>query len=96
MAAQASQHEAIEVEKYDNDRTDPARGERIESGRCCWHCRYYIRPSVELVIDGAVTAICTIDRQEGIYPNSMYLSPGDRPREPSEHCDRFEVDYPTK
>ena len=94
MAARSNGHEAIEVDKSDNDRTEPTRGERVESGRCCWHCRYYIRPTDELMLDGPVNSICTIDRQKDIYPNPMYLSPGDRPREPAEYCDRFEMDMP--
>jgi hypothetical protein len=79
----------VAIQNY-NDDSNIERRERYESGRRCWHCRYYIRPTEELVIDGPVNSICTIDRQKGIYTNLMYLSPGDRPREPAEHCDCFE------
>ena len=90
MAARAGRIEAIVAVKNYKEESDTERQERYESGRCCWHCRYYIRPVEGFVIDGPVTTICTIDRQKGIYPNPMYLSPGDRPREPEEYCDRFE------
>jgi hypothetical protein len=90
MAAWSSGHEAIVAIKTYKDRTELKQGERIPSGPCCWHCHYYIRPAEGFMIDGPVTTICTIDRQKGIYPNPMYLSPGDRPREPEECCDRFE------
>ena len=31
-----------------NDRTEITQSDRIASGRCCWHCRYYIRATEEL------------------------------------------------
>jgi hypothetical protein len=46
------------------------------------------------MLDGPVTSICTVDRETNVYPNPMYLNPGDREREPEEHCDRFELDSP--
>jgi hypothetical protein len=91
MTAWASGHEAIVAIKTYNYLAKIKEGERIPSDPCCWHCRYYIRPTDELILDGPVTSICTIDRQKDIYPNPMYLSPGDHPREPAEHCDRFEM-----
>jgi hypothetical protein len=96
VAARASGFEVVVAIKNYNDESNIERRERYESGRCCWHCRYYIRPTDELMLDGPVTKTCTIDRQKGIYPNPMYLSPGDRPREPEEHCDRFEMALPGK
>ena len=67
---------------------------RLESGRCCWHCRYYIRPKTELMIDGPIDSICTIDREKNIYPRLSFPSPGDVERNPDEFCDRFEMDRP--
>jgi hypothetical protein len=65
-----------------------------KSERSCWHCRFYIRPSETLVIDGPVTSVCIIDRDKSVYPNTMYLTPGDVSRQPDETCDRFEMDRP--
>ena len=79
-----------------NDESNIERRARYESGRCCWHCRYYIRPAGEFVIDGPVTSVCMVDREKGIYGNEMYLSPGDCTRQPTEYCDRFEMDKPAR
>ena len=62
--------------------------------RCCWHCRYYIRPKKEWMIDGPVSSICTIDRKKIIYPLVYFPSPGDVERDPDEFCNRFEMDQP--
>jgi hypothetical protein len=67
---------------------------RLKSGRCCWHCRYYIRPITEMMIDGPVSSICTIDREKNIYPLFSFPTPDDTERDPDETCDRFEMDRP--
>ena len=65
--------------------------------RCCWHCRYFIRPlPIAGMLDGPVTDVCTVDR----YPN-QYLQPdqwhqGDKDVLPDDYCERFEIDPPPK
>ena len=75
-----------------DDRED--KESRLKSGRCCWHCRYYIRPATELMIDGPVGSICTIDRKKNSYPSTRHPTTGDMERDPDEFCDRFEIDRP--
>ena len=89
MAAGAKRVEAIEMSGEREDKEA-----RLKSGRCCWHCRYYIRPKTELMIDGPISSICTIDREKNIYPLFDLPSPGDTERNPDEFCDRFEMDRP--
>ena len=89
MAAWSTRVETIDMPREREDKE--ARG---KSGRCCWHCRYYIRPITELMIDGPVGSICTIDRVKNVYPIATELTPGDSVRDPDEFCDRFEMDRP--
>jgi hypothetical protein len=67
---------------------DLEKARRIQPGQVCWNCKYYIRPG-ELMIDGPVSSICIIDRESGMYPNSMYINPGDIKKRPGDSCDRF-------
>jgi hypothetical protein len=71
-----------------------AKHERLAAGRCCWHCRYYIRPVDSLMVDGPIGNVCTIDRQTGVYPRSDELNPGDKFMAPDDVCQRFEMSLP--
>ena len=65
-----------------------------EPCRCCWHCRYYIRPSMTLTIDGPVSRVCTIDRKQNHYLNPDQKSPCDKTVLPDDYCGLFEIDPP--
>ncbi len=69
------------------------RKKRLQSGHCCWHCRYYIRP-IEGIIDGPVNSICTIDRVRNVYGVYGEMTPGDKECKPDEYCNQFEMDIP--
>ncbi len=76
-----------------SDEIDPERKILLQSGHCCWHCRYYIRP-IEGILDGSVNSICTIDRDPLVYPAISEMTPGDKVRKPGESCNCFEMDIP--
>lgn len=78
-----------------SDGIDPERKIRLQSGHCCWHCRYYIRPK-DLMLDGPASSICTIDREQNVYAVYGEMVSGDKERKPDESCDRFEMDIPEK
>lgn len=67
---------------------------RLQLGRCCWHCRYYLRPPERLMLDGPIGNVCIIDRQKDIYPIQEELNPGDKRMKPDCICDRFEMEFP--
>ncbi len=66
----------------------------LESGHCCWHCRYYIRPSNELRLDGPKSAVCFVNRPPLIYPMLCDLVAGERHTKPDDWCEQFEMDMP--
>lgn len=67
----------------------------IDSCRCCWHCRHYIRPVADM-LDGPATEICTVDRHGPSYRPLDQWQDGDKPVLPDDVCDRFEIDPPPK
>jgi len=67
---------------------------RLAAGRCCWHCRYYIRPVEAFQLDGPTGNVCTVDRDAGSYATPVSLYAGDTVTEPAFYCDRFEMDLP--
>lgn len=75
------------------DETDLARENRIHSGYCCWHCRYYIRPA-EGMIDGPAHSVCTLDRARDAYWVHGEMAHGDKGRNPEDCCGQFEADRP--
>lgn len=77
---------------YRNE-TDLEREQRLKRGYCCWHCQYYVRPG-ELMLDGPVHSICTIDRADNVYEVYGDIGPGDKEHSPNDSCDRFEMDIP--
>ena len=77
----------------DSEETIEAKQKRLESGRCCWHCRHYIRPEELPMLDGPVTQVCTVERKAVLYdPDGFH--PGDKITQPDYYCDRFEFDIP--
>lgn len=63
--------------------------------RCCWHCRFFIRPiPIQLLLDGPVTEVCTVDRYPGQYLQSDQWHQGDKDVLPDDVCDKFEIDPP--
>lgn len=74
--------------------TTAAQGKDLESGRCCWHCRHYIRPVETFRIDGAADTICTVNRKADTYPRTDVINPGDKLTPPNDYCDRFVFDIP--
>ncbi len=71
-----------------------SKQERLASGRCCWHCRYFIRQPTDFMLDGPLGNICTIDHQGEIYPDLDLYTPGVKPANPDDVCDRFKFDQP--
>ena len=81
---------------YDNyiDESEQERRERLQSGRCCWHCRYYIRQTEGITLDGPQGSICTIDHVQSEYKVSGEMALGETIRNPDYYCARFEMDEP--
>ena len=73
---------------------DIERDQSQRAGRCCWHCRHYIRPAVSILVDGPAGYVCTIDRDPMDYGPDTGLRAGERYMPPSGYCDRFEMDPP--
>ena len=68
----------------------------INPYRCCWHCRYYVRPiNLPGLIDGPVTEICTVDEPSDPYPDDQWRL-GGKEVSPDDVCDRFEIDPPPR
>ncbi|HID81457.1 MAG TPA: sel1 repeat family protein [Chromatiales bacterium] len=65
--------------------------ENTNQERCCWDCRYYIRP-VKYMLDGPIHSVCTIDRDRTVYGEYGEMWRGDKKRDPGDSCDRFEPD----
>jgi hypothetical protein len=74
---------AMITDKY-IDETEQERRERLQSGRCCWHCRYYIRPIEVSTLDGPLHSICTIDRVHNMDNVYGELAPGEKYSEPDD------------
>ena len=63
--------------------------------RCCWHCRFFIRPLTITMLDGPVTDVCTVDRCPDQYQLDQRHQ-GDKDVLPDDYCERFEIDPPPK
>ena len=69
---------------------------RLELGRCCWHCRHYLRAPERLMLDGPLGNVCIVDRPKEIYPLQGELNPGEKMMKPDGYCGRFEMEPPPK
>ena len=67
-------------------------GKDIAKGRCCWHCKHYIRPQELHILDGPIGEMCILDRRKDVYVFGGHRSyPGDKHTGPNDFCDRFEM-----
>jgi hypothetical protein len=66
-------------------------GKDVAKGRCCWHCKYYIRSKELFILDGPIEEVCIIDRKKNVYIFGHRSYPGDKHTGTNDFCDRFEM-----
>lgn len=66
-------------------------GKDIGKGRCCWHCKHYVRPLELFILDGPIGEVCILDRKKNVYVHGRQSYPGDKHTGPNDFCDRFEM-----
>ena len=88
---------ATRTEKAGTEMTLPPDGIRFELptepiiGKCCWHCRFYSRPSGLIGVDVPLGSICAVDWDRRTYRPHDGLAPGEKYTNPDNSCDKFEA-----
>lgn len=77
--------DVVSIVYHDNN------GKDVAKGRCCWHCKYYIRPKELFILDGPIGETCLIDRRRDVYIFGHQPYPGDKHTGPNDFCNRFEM-----
>ena len=68
--------------------------ESLQQGKCCWHCKYYIRQSNNKNVDGELGSICIVDRHRNIYAINNQMNEGDKVQPADYLCNKFKFSLP--